>query len=467
MSAAMSERPFTPLKRAIGPVQMMMLGVGSMLGAGIYGLIGKAAGVMGSAVWMAFLVAMVAALLTGVSYASIASRYPKAGGAAYAAQLAYRTPWLSYLIGLAIVCSGLDSIATQAKVVAENVNTLFHWDFGFSVAGTPAGTVLITIGFLILVSAIVYRGITESVWANAACTVVETLGLIFIVAVGIRFWGQADLLETPSVATNPTGAVTVGLLLQGSILTFFSFLGFEDMINVAEEVERPERTIPVALIGAMIISSIIYMAVSITAVSVVPWRDLAASPGPLGLVADRAAPWFPAVGFTFITIAAVANTALVNTVTASRLIYGMSSQGLLPEQLGRVHSRRQTPYVAIGILLVAVIALQFAGDITQLAGATVLLLLFVFALVNGALIVLKRREGNVAGAFNAPIAVPALGALVCLAMVVGRVLEGDWRGPAIALGMIGAILLLYVLTRRSREQRRPVPEPIVDGAKRT
>ena len=441
----------TPLRRAIGPLQLTLLGVGSMLGAGIYGLIGKAAGIMGGAVWMAFLVAMLAALLTGVSYASIASRYPKAGGAAYAAQRAYRAPWLSYLIGLAIVCSGLGSIATQAKVVAENLNTLFGLSLGFAIAGVPAEVMLISVGFLFLLCGLVYRGIAESLWANAACTVVETLGLLLIIVIGFRFWGQADLLQTPLTPDNPMGAITAGLILQGSILTFFSFLGFEDMINVAEEVERPERTIPVALIGAMLIASVIYILVSITAVSVVPWRELAAAPGPLSLVAERAAPWLPAVGFTLVTIAAVANTALVNYVMASRLLYGMSNQGLLPKQLGRVHSRRQTPHIAIGVLLVAVIALQFAGDISQLAGATVILLLFVFALVNGALIVLKRREGNIAGAFNVPVIVPALGAVICGGMIAGRTLEGDWRSPAIALAMIGIILVSYVVTRRGRE----------------
>jgi amino acid transporter len=435
-----------------------------MLGAGIYGLVGKAAGVMGGAVWIAFLVSMAAALLTGISYASLASRYPRAGGAAYAAQRAFRAPWLSYLIGLAIVCSGLGSIATQAKVVAENLNTLLPWDLGFSIAGAPAEVMLISIGFLLLLCAIVYRGITESLWANTVCTVVEALGLVLIVAVGLRFWGQADLFETPILATNPERAVTAGLILQGSILTFFSFLGFEDMINVAEEVERPERTIPVALIGAMLIASVIYVAVSITAVSVVPWRDLAAAPGPLSLVIEGAAPWFPAVGFTFITIAAVANTALVNYVMASRLLYGLSNQGLLPKALGRVHPRRQTPHIAIAVLLVPVIALQFAGDISQLASATVLLLLFVFMLVNGALVVLKHREGDLSGAFNAPTAVPIVGALVCVGMIAGRMLDGDWRSPAIALAMIGSIILLYVLTPRSRELGPLDPAPQVDAA---
>jgi amino acid transporter len=438
------------LKRAIGPVQLMLYGVGSMLGAGIYGLVGKAAGVMGGAVWMAFLVAMVAALLTGVSYASIASRYPRAGGAAYVAQRAYRSGWLSYLVGLAIVCSGLASIATQAKVVAENLNTLIGLDFGFSLTGSSAEVMVLAIGFLLLVAGIVYRGITESLWANTICTLVESLGLLLVIAVGMRFWGQADLLDVPTSSANPTGALTVSLLLQGSILTFFSFLGFEDMLNVAEEVKRPQRTIPIALIGAMVLASLIYIAVSITAVSVVPWQALAEAPGPLKLVIERAAPWFPAVGFTIITIAAVANTALVNYVMGSRLLYGMARQGLLPAALGRVHGERRTPHIAVAVLLVIVIALQFAGDIEQLASATVLLLLVVFALVNGALIILTRREGRMEGCFNAPIIVPASGAAICLVMIAGRVQQDDWRGPAIAGGLIMAILALYGLTRRSR-----------------
>ncbi len=439
------------LKRSIGPLHLTLLGVGSMLGAGIYGLVGKAAGVMGGAVWMAFLVAMAAALLTGVSYASIASRYPKAGGAAYAAQRAYRAPWLSFGIGLAVVCSGLGSIATQAKVVAENLNTLIGLELGFAVAGAPAEILLLAVGFLLLVAGIVYRGITESLWANALCTVVEALGLLLVIAVGLRFWGQADLMTAPSAPGNPTGALSAGLILQGSMLTFFSFLGFEDMLNVAEEVERPERTIPVALIAAMIIASVIYMAVSITAVSVVPWQELAVAPGPLRLVIETAAPWFPAVGFTVITIAAVANTALVNYVMGSRLLYGMSRQGLLPPVLGRVHGARQTPHIAIAVLLMAVVVLQFVGDISDLAGATVLLLLVVFCFVNGALVILIRREGKLAGCFNAPAAIPALGAAVCLAMIVAQVLREDWRSTAIAGAILGLIMVLYMLRRPTRQ----------------
>lgn len=427
-----------------------------MLGTGIYGLIGKAAGLMGSAVWLAFLVAMVAALLTGISYASIASRYPKAGGAAYVTQRAYGARWLSYLIGMTVLCSGLASIATQAKVVAENVVLLAGVDSGYSVFSHYAEILMVGALFLVLIGGVVFWGITTSVRVNAVCTAISALGLALVIAVGSRFWGQVDLFEVPTSASNPYGDLTVGLLLQGSILTFFSFLGFEDMLNVAEEVERPARNMPIGIIGAMVTASIIYMAVAITAVSVVPWSELASAAGPLKLVVERAAPWFPAVGFTVITIAAVSNTALVNYVMGSRLLYGMAQQGLVPSALGKIHSQRRTPYIAIGALLAIVVVMQFVGNIAQLASATVLLLLIVFVLVNAALIVLKVREGDIPGCFNAPIFVPASGIAICLAMIVARFLQSDWQGPALTVSLLAAISVLYLLSKRG-DVARVVP----------
>lgn len=437
----------TELKRTIGWQQLMLYGIGSMLGAGIYGLVGKAAGVMGGAVWIAFLVAMFAALLTAVSYASIASRYPKAGGAAYVSYRAYRKPWLSYVVGLTVLCSGLASIATQSKVVAANLNSLIGFEWGWTILGTEAEIVFLALAFILVVAGIVFRGISESLWANAVCTAMEVSGLLLVIAVGFRFWGSVDLLEVPTAADG-SSALTVALVMQGSILTFFSFLGFEDMLNVAEEVKEPNRTMPIAVIGAMLIASAIYIMVAITAVSVVPWPELAQAPAPLKHVIEIAAPWFPAIGFVVITIAAVANTALVNFVMGSRLLYGMSRQGLLPAVIGKVHGTRQTPHIAILIILGIVLLLQLAGNIEQLASATVLLLLSVFTLVNGALVVLQRREGDIAGCFNIPSAIPLLGVAVCLTMIGARLMDGDARAPIIAAVLIGGILVLYMLTAR-------------------
>ncbi len=422
------------LRRSIGPVQLFAYTLGGMLGAGIYGLVGRAAGQLGSAVWLGFAVAMVAALLTGLSYASLGSRYPRAGGAAYVVHRTWHRPLLTWMVGLAVMASGLTSVATQSRVVAENLLRL---------ADIPAiPPVLLSLGFILLIAGVVFRGIRESMWMNILCTVVEATGLVLVIAVGIPWWGNADLLETP-------GAEGIGasFLLQGAILTFFAFIGFEDTLNVAEECHDPHRTVPLGIISAMIVATVLYMAVAITAVSVVPWQELATAPGPLAEVMERAAPWLPNWIYVAITVFAVANTALLNYVTASRLTYGMARHGLLPGVLGRVHPRTRTPHVAIGALLLVVIALMLAGDITQLASATVLLLLAVFACVNIALLILQRRPGEPRGGFEVPAAVPALGALVCLALLGNRVAAGDWRAPALAAVVLAVIGLLYLVVR--------------------
>lgn len=421
------------LRRTIGPFQLTLYGLGSMLGSGIYGLIGQAAGQTGNAVWLAFLVAMVAALLTALSYASLGSRYPRAGGAAYVTERAFGMPLLSFVVGLAVVCSGLTSIATQSQVFAVNLAALI---------GLPLLPVwAIAIGFLLIITGLVLRGIRESMWVNVVCTVIEATGLLLVIAVGIPFWGSVDLLETPA---GIGGDGILVLVIQGAVLTFFAFIGFEDTLNVAEECRDPQRTIPLALVSAMFLGALIYVAVAITAVSVVPWQELADAPAPLAEVMARAAPAFPALVLTGITLFAVGNTALVNYVTSSRMVYGMASQGLLPKALSEVHPRTQTPHMATVALLVVLLPLAFFGSIAELASATVLMLLVVFAIVNGALFLLQGRKDEARGKFEVPRWVPALGALVCIGLIGVRVSTGDWRAPALAGAMLAGIVALHI-----------------------
>lgn len=422
------------LRRSIGPFQLFAYTLGGMLGAGIYGLVGRAAGQLGSAVWLGFAVAMVAALLTGLSYASLGSRYPRAGGAAYVAHRTWQRPLLTWMVGFAVLASGLTSVATQSRVVAENLLRL-----GAMPAVPP---VLLSLGFLLLVAGVVYRGIRESMWVNVVCTAVEAGGLLLVIIVGAPYWGGVNLLETPS----PEG-ITAALLLQGAILTFFAFIGFEDTLNVAEECHDAHRTVPIGIVSAMLVATLLYMAVAVTAVSIVPWQELATTPGPLAEVMNRAAPWLPGWIYVAITVFAVANTALLNYVTASRLTYGMAQHGLLPAALGRVHARTRTPHVAVGVLFFVVVALMLAGDITELASATVLLLLAVFTAVNIALLVLQRRPGEPTGSFEVPAAVPALGALVCVTLLANRVVSSDWQAPALAGAVLLAIGLAYAVVR--------------------
>jgi amino acid transporter len=423
------------LHRSIGPTQMALYGLGSMLGAGIYGLIGKAAGEVGNAVWLAFIVALIAALLTALSYASLGSRYPRAAGAAYVTQRAYGFPLLSFMIGLALVCSGLTSIATQSRVFAANLVDLLGIE-GVSIAW-------LALGFLLVLTGIVFRGIRESMWVNVLCTLVEAAGLILVVAVGISYWGSVDYFETPTTGDDHA----MLLVIQGAVLAFFAFIGFEDMYNVAEEVRDPQRTIPIGLITAMAVAAVLYIAVAITAVSVVSWQELAAAPGPITEVVARAAPLIPPVVFTGITLFAVANTGLVNYVTASRLLYGMGRQGLLPSVFGKVHNGRRTPHVAIAVLFLVLAPLALTGTIAELASATVLLLLAVFAVVNGSLFILKGRKSETPGLFEIPRFVPALGTLVCLALIVVRVSTGDWRAPAIAGALLLGCFAIYLAMR--------------------
>ena len=422
------------LRRSISLWQMTLYSAGGMLGAGIYGLIGQVAGEVGSAIWLAFALSLVAAGLTGLSYASLGSRYPRAGGAAYITQRAYRRSLLTHVVGLTVACSGFTSIAAGARVVGENLQALPL------LAGLP--TNMLALGYLVLVGALVYRGIRESMWANVIFTLVEAGGLLLVIAVGVRFWGSANLLEFPAGTGTETGLPLV-FLVQGMVLTFYAFLGFEDALNVAEELKNPRRDLPLGLVMALGLTVIIYIGVSISAVSVVPWQELAEANAPLAEVMARAAPWFPAGVFIAITIFAVANTGLINYVTASRLLYGMARDRHLPRALSRIHPVRRTPSVAIGLIFVVIVLLILWGDISELASATVLLLLLVFSVINSALVILKLRPGEPQGAFELPIAVPALGAVVCFVMFATRVWAGDWRAP-----MIAGVLLLGVAALR-------------------
>ena len=429
----------------LGRWQVLFYGLGSMLGAGIYALVGRAAESLGNAVWLAFLAAMVAALLTGLSYACVGGRYARAGGAAYVTQRALGKPAISYAVGLAVMMSGLTSMATGSQAIAETLEKALGVDLPIK---------LVAIGLVFFVGCVIFRGMRESMWTNIVCTVVETAGLLFIIVTGLQFWGGVNYLETPADSQAVGSGLTVALVLQGAVLMFFSFIGFEDILNVSEEVKEPKKDIPFGLIGAMTLATLIYMAVAITAVSVVPWRELAASKAPLMEVAHRAAPWFTGVDRVYlgITIFAIGNTALLNYLMGSRLLYGMSRQGLVPASLGKLHATRKTPHLAIIVLFGIVSALILSGGVKPLAEATVLLLLMVFTLVNISLVILKRRPSEPRGGFDVPLLVPVLGAFVCVVLIGVRVQAaftdprpGAATAPLIALAIFAVSFALYRL----------------------
>ncbi|HEY1171826.1 MAG TPA: amino acid permease [Verrucomicrobiae bacterium] len=436
MAEGKSQKSGPELARHIGLFSLVVYGVGDMVGAGIYGTIGVAAGMMGNAVWLAFGVSMIAALLTGLCYASLGSRYPRAGGAAYVTERAYGFKFLSYVVGLAVTASGLTSMAAGSNVFATTLGGMF-----------PAIPVkVILVAFLLLIAAVNFIGIKESMTANLVCTAVEIGGLLFVIFVGAKYWGKVNYLEVPQGST-----LGMSMLLSGAVLTFYAFVGFEDMLNVGEEVKDPQKTLPKGIIIAVLVATVVYMLVSITAVSVVEAKNLGDSKlgAPLAQIVEKAAPWMPKEVYTFITLFAVANTALLNCVMGSRLLYGMARQGLLPERLGAVHPRFRTPHIATLALTVIVVVLALSANISQLASATSLLLLTCFCLVNGALFILQSRPDEPKGSMEIPRIVPVLGVIVCLCLIFARLTAAgaDKKAPLIAGFIIAVIAALYFVLR--------------------
>lgn len=424
------------LERHIGLFALTLYGIGDILGAGIYGLVGKAAGVMGSGVWLAFLVSLVIAMLTGLSYASLGSQFPKAAGSAYVLLKAFGSRFFAYVAGLLALASGLTSMATGSRVFAGYLHGFFP-------------TIPISIGAVILLTLlgfIVWRGIRESMWVNSLSTLIELSGLLIIIFIGVKYWGSVDYFDFKTVE-NPSGEFSPSLMLSGAVLVFYSFIGFEDLLNVGEEAKNPERNLPIALLVALFVSSIVYVAVSITAISVIPAEILAQSNQPLVDVVKTAAPWFPAKMFSVIALVAVSNTVLLNFIMGSRLLYGLSRLRVIHSFLDHIDVNRKTPSRAILFVYGIVIILALSGDISSLARATSLLLLLVFVGMNLSLIRIKRRDGVPKGRLDIPLFVPVLGAFFSLVLIC----FGQTKDWLIAGALLVLIVISYLVAKPSAE----------------
>lgn len=408
--------------------------MGDILGAGIYALVGKVAGQAGGATWLAFGAATGVAILTALSYAELGSRFPKSGGAATFCREAFGTEWAPLFIGWLVLCSGMVSMAT--------VSHGFAGYLGRFLPGLPLPVVVAA--FLSLLGLINLRGIRESSGANILCTAVELSGLLVVVAAGAWFLLRAG--APPALEPFPR-AVPVPSILQGAALAFFALIGFEDMVNVAEEAREPEKNLPRAILAAVAVAGGLYMLVCFVALRVVPAVELAGSPTPLLNVVQRAAPAVPPALFSAVALFAVSNTALLNFVMGSRLVYGMAQEGLLPRPLGKLHPSRSTPHVAIGVILLATVALALSGTLTRLAGTTSGLLLAVFVAVHAALLRVKGRRESRPVPFAIPAFVPVLGICSCLGLMV-YLPAGSLRGALLLAGIGGVMVLARGLALR-------------------
>jgi amino acid transporter len=430
-----AERPSSAseptLKRVMGPWLLLLFIVGDVLGTGIYALTGQVAKHVGGAVWLPFVVAFLVALMTAFSYLELVTKYPQAAGAALYTHKAFRLHFLTFLVAFAVMCSGLTSASTAARAFSANLEHAL----GLDLAG-GAGITLLGLAFMGLIGAINFRGVGESLKMNVVLTCVELTGLLIIIAIGLTAIaaGKGDVGRVLDLETTG-GSGWLWPVIAATTLAFFAMVGFEDSVNMAEESKDPSRIFPKVLLAGLLITALIYVLVSISAITLVPPDKLGEGEAPLLTVVKAGAPWFPIGIFAFITMFAVANTALINMLMASRLLYGMGREGVLPEAFGRVHAGRRTPYVAIAFTTLLAFALvTFVGEIPALGGTTALLLLCVFVVVNIAALVL-RRDPVGHEHFRTPTALPVLGALTC------AFLAGPWTGRDQVQYKIAGILM--------------------------
>ena len=417
-----------PLKPAITRNLLLLFIVGDVLGAGIYALVGEVGGRVGGAIWAAFAVALALAVFTAFAYAELVTKYPQAAGAALYLHKAFRRPFLTFMVAFAVMASGLTSAATLARA--------FGGDYLSEFVDLPV--VLVGIVFLLVMTAINTRGIGESVKVNAGLTVIELGGLVLVVVIGAAaIFGDAASVDAGRAFEFKEGESVVLALMGGAGLAFFALIGFEDSVNVAEETEHPQRDFPRALFGGLIVAGVIYLLVTIIASMVVPTGSLAESDGPLLEVVQVGPLAMEPKIFSAIALFALANGALINLIMASRLVYGMGRQHVLPDVFARVLPGRRTPWVAIVFTTLVAIILVSSGDLADLADMTVLLLLLVFFGVNIAVLVLRRdpvRHQH----FRSPTIIPVIGAVASLALMTSKDLEIFARAGILLL--VGVVL---------------------------
>jgi APA family basic amino acid/polyamine antiporter len=414
------------LARELGLWEVTLSGVGIILGAGIYALIGVAAGQAGNAVWLSFAISAVAALFTALSYAELSSMYPRAG-AEYEYTVAAVGEFVAFVVGWLIIFSGI--------VAAAAVSLGFG---GYFATLTGAPVILVAAVLIAVLAFVLLIGIRESALVAVIFTLVETGGLLLIIIAGIPFLGSVDYLEMP---------LGISGVFTAAALVFFAFLGFEEMVKFSEETTRPERTVPKALLIALAICTVLYLLVSVSAVSVIGWQGLAASDAPFTAVAIAAWGGTGALALSVIALFATANTVLLLLLAASRISYGMARSGTLPGLLSRVHRTRRTPFVAIGVVSLASLLFLFLGDIGFVANVSNFTLFVTFVVVNGSVIILRMRRPERTRPFTIPGAIgkipvfPVLGILSCAFLFVQLTPEVIAIGTLLTI--VGGIAALF------------------------
>ena len=407
-----SEQP--QLKRSIGFFALVFYGTGTMVGAGFYALVGKVAGSAGALLPLALLVASIVALFAVLTYGELVKRYPRAGGEAIYAQRAFRRRWLGGAVGWAVMLTGIVSAATLAHAFQNYLGVFIS---------LPDWLVLSL--FVLTLGLITAWGIEESVTFAVTITALEITGLLVVagllVYVGVDS-PDAGLSAGELLPPDASGwwAVIPGIL-SGGFLAIYAFVGFEDMVNVAEEVEAPKNNLPKALLWALALTTALYLLVSIAAVLSVPLDVLVESEAPLAeIVRAQGEGWAKFIGFA--GLLAGVNGALVQFIMASRVLYGMGGEGMAPQVFDSVAHRTRTPIRATVAVTLVIGVLAIGFQIEALARATSFVILMVFAVMHASVLRLKWT-GDEEWREGLPAWVPAVGLVIVIALLVFQAQE--------------------------------------------
>ncbi len=395
------------LKRTLSFSHVLFYGVGTILGAGVYVLVGKVAGAAGVFTPLAFLIAGIVAAFSAFSYAELSSRYPHSAGAAGYIHQGIGQRWLSTLFGFGIALSG---------IVSASVLTLGF--VGYFQVFFPLPQAVIIIGLLLLLTFLALWGIKDSVIVISIITTIELLGLLIIIWVA-----RESFVDFPQYVTQtlPTFSISdAGGLLGGMFLAFYAFIGFEDMVNVAEETKSPAKTMPKAIIASLLIAGALYILIGIVAVLTLPIAELEASKAPLASIFTLYTGQNPAL-ITIISLFAVVNGVIAQIIMASRILYGMGQKGWIHSEISRLWHHRGTPLTATVVVSAIILLFALAVPIVPLATATSFITLTLFALVNFSLIQIKRKHPNKKRAFTVPLWVPIVGLGLNLCILIQKV----------------------------------------------
>jgi len=442
----------TKLKRCLSLPELVIYGVGLILGAGIYVLIGSAAGIAGNMLWLSFVLAAIVASFTALSYAELSALYPEAGAEYIYVKKAFGWEKFAWFFGFIAIIIGFSTASAVALGFARYLSYFL-----------PMNQIILAMGLIVTMTAINLWGIKESARFNAIAATIEVGGLFLIIAVGFYFifkgeFVLADLTEFPPLAEGNSSSWLP--IVSASALIFFAYMGFEDIANIAEEAENPVEVLPKAFIYTLLISTIIYILVAIVAVSIVPFSELAQAEQPLALIMSELIGAKSSQLIAIIALFATANTVLITLIVCARMIYGMAKSKSLPSTLAKVHHKRQTPFVAIIIVGIITTVFLFFKEVEVLAAISDVGIFVLFFMVNLCNIVLRYRHPELQRSWKTPLnignmpVISLLGVVSCGLMLLTinhPVHIGEYTFPAQVVGALIfalAIPLYFAFNRR-------------------